>query len=554
MCKMLYQQLRDLLPTPPEPKLCREEILVKSGLEEEDVFGILESGDGDSLELEFYEAFIAGVGFHSAALPNELRTYVEDHFLDSREMQIVCSTETLAFGVNSAVDVVILADLRKQDGGGSRFLTMNEFRNYAGRAGRLKVGLNTEEALGYVYSLLPQASQEEWEEIRRSEATPDQLHSRLYSDDGQQLAFSLLNMLPNNDSTGMTVKELAQLLAALPQDGTATVEQLQDKVESALSFLCNQELATVSQTSFRGRHASDDQKRYCLTAGRGSCMRGFSIGIDDYTLILKALKEYTNRIFADPDDATFLYRLLQTKHVVQGLNNAYSRSETRLSIPELRDAIRSRASADYELVWLDKCDDEKVLSILAAILAWGNGESAKSLYRQYGVHYALLDKIADQIGYLIEIAVEILPFHMEKIWDENAALYSRMKLDTGTFMEQVSKKKEQLHDLFTSVYFGVNTRITREYLEFLHSKQEPEAQDLARALSLESLDPKSARKLRKLAVRYLFFAKPPEVDWSDTGARNNYGNQRWQYQLDVKNKMGPYAEEFFRSRFRTFSE
>lgn len=554
LCKFLYQQLRDLLPTPPEPRLCRQEVLAKIGLEEEDVFGILESGEGDSLELEFYESFKAGVGFHSAALPNELRTYVEDRFLGSREMKIVCSTETLAFGVNSTVDVVILADLKKQDGGEPRFLTMNEYRNYAGRAGRLKVGLNPEEALGYVYTLLSQANKEKWEEIRRSESTPDQLHSRLHRDDGQQLAFFILNMLPDNDSTGMTVQELSQLLATLPQDGSATVEQLQHKVENALKFLCNQELATISQTRFMGRRVSDKQKRYCLTAGRGSRLRGFSIGKDDYTLIVQALEEYTKGIFLEPDDVTFLYQLLQTKHVVQGLNNAYNKSETRLSISELRDSIRSRASADHELIWLDKCDDERVLSILAAILAWCNGESAKSLYRRYGIHYALLDKIADQIGYLIEIAVEVLPFHMEKIWEEKTELYSCMKLEVETFMDQVSKKSEKLHDLFISVYFGVNAHITREYLEFLLSKQEPEAQNLARNLSLEALNPKSARELRKLAMIYLFFSKPTEVDRANTGAWLNYSSQRRQYQLDVINKMGPYAEEFFRSRFPTFPD
>lgn len=553
LCRVLYQQLRDLLPTPPEPKLCRQEILAKSGLEAEDVFGILESGEDDSLELEFYESFKAGVGFHSAALPNELRTYVENRFLSSREMQIVCSTETLAFGVNSAVDVVILADLKKQDEGEHRFLTMNEFRNYAGRAGRMKPGLNPEEALGYVYTLIPLTSKDEWEEIRRSEATPDKLYSRLHSDDGQQLAFYLLNMLPDNNSTGMTVQELAQLLAALPQDGTATAEQLQHKVENALKFLCKQELATISRTRSMGRCASNDQKRYCLTAGRGSSLRGFSIGKDDYIQILQALKEYTG-IFTDPDNVTFLYRLLQTKHAVRGLNNVYSKSETRLSISELRKDIRSRASKEHTLMWLDQCSNEKVLSILAAILAWGNGESAKSLYRQYGIHYALINKLADQIGYLIEIAVEILPFHMQKIWEEKPELYSRIELDVETFTDQVSKKSEKLHDLFISIYFGVNTRIAREYLEFLLLKQEPEAQDLARELSLESLNPKSARKLRKLAMRYLFFAKPPEIDQTDTVAWHNYRSQRHQYQLDVKNKMGPYTEEFFRSRFRTFSE
>ena len=553
LCMVLYQQLRDMLPTLPEPKRCRQEILAKSGLEAEDVFGILESGEDDSLELEFYQSFKAGVGFHSAALPNELRTYVEDRFLSSREMKIVCSTETLAFGVNSAVDVVILADLKKQDEGEHRFLTMNEFRNYAGRAGRMKPGLNPEEALGYVYTLIPLTSKDEWEEIRRSEAIPDKLYSRLHSDDGQQLAFYLLNMLPDNNSIGMTVQELAQLLAALPQDGTATAEQLQHKVENALKFLCKQELAIISRPRSRGRCVSNDQEKYCLTAGRGSSLRGFSIGKDDYIQILQALKEYTG-IFTDPDNITFLYRLLQTKHVIRGLNNVYSKSETRLSISELRKDIRSRASKEHTLMWLDQCSNEKVLSILAAILAWGNGESAKSLYRQYGIHYALLNKLADQIGYLIEIAVEILPFHMQKIWEEKSELYSRLELDAETFTDQVSKKSERLHDLFISLYFGVNTRIAREYLEFLLSKQEPKAQDLAQELSLESLNPKSARKLRKLAMRYLFFAKPPEIDQTDTVAWHNYRSQCHQYQLDVKNKMGPYTEEFFRSRFRTFFE
>lgn len=550
LCRMLYRQLRDLLPAPPEPENCRDELLSQSGLESEDVYGIMELGEGDSLDLELYEAFKAGVGFHSAALPNELRTYVEDRFLESREMQIVCSTETLAFGVNSAVDVVVLADLKKQEGAESRFLTMNEFRNYAGRAGRLKRGLDAEKAVGYVYTLLPQGYKEEWKKIRQSECTPDRLYSRLHSDDGQQLAFFLLNMLPDNDSAGMTVQELAQILARLPQDGSATPDQLQYKVRGALRFLREQELATVAQTRLGGRRSSDNQKRYCLSAGRGAGLRGFSIGKDDYLRILQALKEYTSSIFLDPDDATFLYQLLQTKHAVQGMNAVYSKSETRMNGDQLRSSIRSRTSEDHELRWLNSCDDERLLSILAAVLAWGNGESSKSLYRQYGIHYALLDKVANQIGYLIEIAVEVLPFHMEKVWEEDRANYNRLHMDVDleTFSEQVAKKRQNLHDLFISVYYGVNTRIAREYLDFLHSLHRQEAEDIAMELSLEYLTPQSARKLRRLAVRYHFFARPPVEDWPDAETRSNYENQRWQYLKDIK-AMGPFATAFFQQKF-----
>ena len=552
LCRFLYQQLRDLLPEPPEAERCKQEILADCGLEAEDVYGVLEYGENDALDMELYRALKAGVGFHSAELPNELRTYVEERFLDRRELKIVCSTETLAFGVNSAVDVVILADQKKQEGGESRFLTMNELRNYEGRAGRMKPGLNAEDAICCVYVLLPQASKSQWEAIRRDE--PNQLHSRLHSDDGQYLPFFLLNMLPDNDSDGMTVQEMVQLLATLPQDGSATEKQLKSKVTEALEFLCNQELATISRVRAMGRFASDRQSRCCLTAGKGSRLRGYSIGKDDYILLVHALDEYINGIFGVPDDITFLYRLLQTRHAVQGLNNAYSRSETRMNMEELRTAIRSWADQRNDLSWLNRCRDERILSILAAILAWRHGESPKSLYRQYGIHYALLEKLTDQIGCLIEIAVEILPFHMEKIWAHNAGVYSRfMPLNVDSLMEQEQEKKEKLHDLFVSVYFGINTYIAREYLDFLLLKQEPEAQDMARELSLESLDPKAARKLRKLAVRYLFFAHAQEADLSDSGARHNYSNQRWHYQQDVKN-MGPYAEAFFQARFPGFSD
>ena len=346
---------------------------------------------------------------------------------------------------------------------------------------------------------------------------------------------------------------MVQLLATLPQDGSATEEQLKRKVTEALGFLCDHELATTAQVRAMGRFASDRKNRYCLTAGKGARLRGYSIGKDDYILLVHALDEYINGIFGEPDGITFLYRLLQTRHAVQGLNNAYSRSETRMNMEELRTAIRSWAGNEYDLAWLSRCRDERILSILAAILAWSHGESVKSLYRQYGIHYALLEKLTDQIGYLIEIAVEILPFHMEKIWTKNASFYSRiLSLDVDSLMEQEQEKKEKLHDLFVSVYFGINTRIAREYLDFLLLKDEPEAQEMVRELSLESLDPKTARKLRKLAVRYLFFAHAQEADLSDSGARHNYSNQRWHYQQDVKN-MGPYAEAFFQARFPGFS-
>ena len=155
----LYQSLRQLpelaeiFPPPLPVEACCKAVLEECGLNSDDVYGILEYEDGSEIRKECYQAFVSGIAFHSAALPNELRTYIEMKLLASREMKIVCSTETLAFGINSSVDVVVIASLTKQEDGFVRMFTMNEYCNYIGRAGRLCVGVDISQLKGIVYTL-----------------------------------------------------------------------------------------------------------------------------------------------------------------------------------------------------------------------------------------------------------------------------------------------------------------------------------------------------------------------------------------------------------------
>ena len=128
LCRDLYLMLREELPCPADGETCRQRILDACDINEDDVYGVLE--DSTLKEDEryiYYQALEAGIGFHSASVPNELRTYIERNLLEDTKLKIVCSTETLAFGVNSNVDVVIIADLTKQTGQEMRYLTQNEY-------------------------------------------------------------------------------------------------------------------------------------------------------------------------------------------------------------------------------------------------------------------------------------------------------------------------------------------------------------------------------------------------------------------------------------------
>lgn len=82
----------------------------------------------------------SGVGFHNADLTRPERSVVEQAFR-SGEARALVSTTTLSMGVNLPSDVVIVADSTRhipaRGGWSVRNISVSEYRNAAGRAGRL---------------------------------------------------------------------------------------------------------------------------------------------------------------------------------------------------------------------------------------------------------------------------------------------------------------------------------------------------------------------------------------------------------------------------------
>lgn len=106
-----------------------------------------------------------GVTYHNSDLPAELRREIEKEFCkpkDSR-IDIIVSTETLAYGINCSADVVIIYERIKPTTEddfpnfryGSdlymRYLNSVEYQNFVGRAGRLGYGESQQERCGYAY-------------------------------------------------------------------------------------------------------------------------------------------------------------------------------------------------------------------------------------------------------------------------------------------------------------------------------------------------------------------------------------------------------------------
>ena len=166
--KRLQKDRPDLLhplKSDEDEESCFRDVLDETGLLEEDLIGLM-----TPQECVFFRQ---GIAYHNSWLGYELRTLVEKELLtDEGRLNVVFSTETMAYGINSSVDVVIVADMhkstrvqtlcRKQNRYGSMkvrsiskefaaFLKVNEYQNYIGRAGRYG---RTQK--GYAYALMTQ--------------------------------------------------------------------------------------------------------------------------------------------------------------------------------------------------------------------------------------------------------------------------------------------------------------------------------------------------------------------------------------------------------------
>lgn len=90
-----------------------------------------------------------GVGVHHAGLLPRYRLLVE-RLAKEGWLRLICGTDTLGVGVNIPIRTVLFTQLYKYDGVETRILTVREFAQVAGRAGRR--GYDTE---GYVLAQAP---------------------------------------------------------------------------------------------------------------------------------------------------------------------------------------------------------------------------------------------------------------------------------------------------------------------------------------------------------------------------------------------------------------
>ena len=536
----LYSLLKDILPPVPPLEQCKKQVLdgcsrqVKSfdgsslrstEMTEDELFGILEE--------DHYRALCSGIGFHSSAVPNELRCYIEEQFLKTGNLKIVCSTETLAYGVNSAVDAVVIADMTKMKGRRQSLLSANEYQNYVGRAGRLRPGLSMEDIVGWVHPIINGHSPEDkrftndegmythWMQIRAPK-TVDIMYSRVFDPDNQNLPFLLLCLLPDTSEEAITQHELQEWLEQLPRvPGQAIL------LGGALHFLLAENLIRVRSQGRRTatRQATD---RYYV-ADKGHQLRGYIPSIGDYRCVLRALHQ---SLAAHPweeapafREAVFVYCLLDAPclHNAQEMLDidrleAKKRRPENADVPEPADelpgeglsreklenllsglAVRDAMQPLLEIVDLDQKAVRKKCLLTAATLCWADSMNPRKLYNTFLIAYPLIQSLTQEMSFLMDIAGRLI--------DEIPRASGELEMDYSLRQAVVSKAIQMLS---RSIYFGIQRDLYEKMLRFFQEKPGEDSQRIY--ASLANPQPSMARQLRRITEYRSLLSGPHSSD------------------------------------------
>jgi replicative superfamily II helicase len=349
-----------------------------------------------------------GVAFHNASLSFEERQLVEESFHDQDgPVSVLCSTETLAVGINLPADTVVVADLRKPAGAekGTTPLSLSDYKNMVGRAGRFGY---TDKVTGKQIvgqSFLLADNYVEADRHFRRYIEPDDPGQELSSAIGfPDLQHQILSILSSKDDAavfGLESKDAEEFLSASLY--ALKSPNLAGEVASAWSELVEKGL--IVQSMMTGFSASG--------LGELLAQSGLSVKCaDTLKLIEKELAAWADRRF--PLDLLFLACL--TPEVMRqqwpGLDESERSWRPVETLKKLGETVPLRSSSLLSMATeADRLPPEKLLLAVKRaylIFGWSEGRSIKLICKEFGdVQGGDIKALADVVAWVLDVVVHL---------------------------------------------------------------------------------------------------------------------------------------------------
>jgi helicase len=282
-----------------------------------EALALLPVGDPSSASNALRQTLAGGVAFHNADLDRDERLAIEQEFrrLNS-SLKVITATTTLAMGVNTPAEAVIIAGL-EHPGETPTPYTVAEYKNMVGRAGRL--GFATK-GLSFLISTSPAEEHQLWDNYVRGK--PENLISHFVSQDTdiRSLILRILASAQRTAKNGLTREELINFLhgsfgAFLQRDLNANWKWDQQNTEAALLDLISNGL--VSQ---------DVDNRLSLTAiGRLSGESG--VEVESIIRLVRVLQHLPADRINDPTLITAAQLTVELDGVLFPINKKSTQKE-----------------------------------------------------------------------------------------------------------------------------------------------------------------------------------------------------------------------------------
>ena len=431
--RMFQEGILEIIERPQKGQTYKEMLMAHSGLQGNDdvLSGILEEED--------CKAIFSGIGVHSAALPQELREYIEQLLHErSDRLKIVVSTETLAFGINSNADVVIIADLMNN----GVYMNSNEYNNCAGRAGRIQNGKISEKQRGYIYPIINAKRLENWFQL--STQTMQRVENTLARLDSNHVALYILSLFRINKN--MIREDFIHELSALP----ISLERLDQQITEILQLLTERKMLKCFRDEFLA-----DEPLYCLTT-IGEMMKSYPVSIQTYDQ-MKSMILYFKSIKELPLFDLIFY-LCETEPMKKVIESAFSGKGRYFLDESLFQRLAKDETQLFKKGFLEerviseslyirrnremKEDKETCLHIKAtlALICWASGAKTLYIYKTFSLPYGLIKQMGEQMSYLIEVAAAV----------------AHGNLDTIDFCHVFMLQS-------TSLFYGIPSEVLREF-------------------------------------------------------------------------------------------
>jgi replicative superfamily II helicase len=283
----------------------------------------LPNADPSNASNKLRETLKGGVAFHISDLDAEERRLIEEQFrVSSSALKVIAATTTLAMGVNTPTEAVIIAGLSHP---GNEPYSVAEYKNIAGRAGRL--GYATRGS-SYVVALTPNEEFTIWQNY--IQANPEDLRSKFFAENTDPRSLVIRVLIAVRSKRGLTAGEIVEFLEE-------SFGSFQEKMKNTVwTWNKIQLMATIDNLRVH-RLIEQDKEGFYHPTPIGRLAGESSLEVESVLRVVRALQGISQVDISDPALIALTQITVELDQVLFPLNKKSTQKEPQTWLAEVRN-------------------------------------------------------------------------------------------------------------------------------------------------------------------------------------------------------------------------